>query len=128
MNLIDVLLATDVEKLQEGINKDLEVTRLSMKLGTPFIISCGPLTSEQVTHIAEISKTSSDIKLNAILEACKIDGQKLKNEALNEKFGVATGKELLQKLFLVGEINTLYETVQELSGYGTDSVQEIKNS
>ena len=51
----------------------------------------------------------------------------LKDKKLLEKFNAPTPKELLQKLLLSGEITNLYNVISELSGYGPDSVAEIKN-
>lgn len=126
-NLIDLLLCKDIEDISE-IKKDVEITRLSRVLGCEFIVTCHALTNEQFEHISEISNKHGDIKINAILEGCKIEGKKLINTELIKKFGVDTPKELVGKLFLVGEIGKLYEEVSKLSGYGTDAVKEVKNS
>lgn len=126
-NLIDLLLCKDIEDISK-IKKDVEITRLSRALGCEFIVTCNALTSEQLDYISDISKKSSDIKINTILEGCKIDGKKLVNAELIQKFGVDTPKELVEKLFLIGEIGKLYEEVSKLSGYGTDAVKEVKNS
>lgn len=127
MSIIDLLMETDIEKLQVNSQKDYEVKRLTKILGEKFIVSCRPLTNEQVTHIGEVSKNNTDIKLNSVLEACRIEGKKLNSKALIDKFKVATPLELLNKLFLPGEIFELYNIVNEISGYGKDSVSEIKN-
>lgn len=127
MNIIDKLLTTDIETLQEGLKRDFEITRLSKKLGIPFILQCKPLSSEQMDHIVEISKNNiTDIKLNAILEGCSLDNKSINNAALLEKFNCLTGKELVEKLFLIGEISELYQIINEISGYSKDAVKEIK--
>lgn len=128
MNLIDMLLATDIEKLKEGLKKEYEIKRLSEKLGKTFIVTCYPLTPEQTEHLIEISDGKlANIKVNAVLEACKIEGQKINNKDLMEKFNVVTAKGLVEQLFLIGEITALYEVINDISGYGKDSVKEIKN-
>lgn len=129
MNIIDLLLNTDVEKLKQGLKKEYEIKRLSKLLGKPFKVTCYPLTSEQTEHVMEVSNGKiADIKINAVLEACRIEGQKLNKPELLGKFKVLTTKELIEKLFLVGEISALYDVINEISGYGKDSVKEIKNS
>lgn len=128
MSIIDLLLETNVEKLQTKHNKNYEIKRLSKVLGEKFIITCYALTHEQVAHIGEISKTNADMELNTILEACRIDGQRLSNKELMDKFGVFTPKDLLNKLFLPGELYSIYKVVNELSGYNNDAVREVKNS
>lgn len=127
MNIIDKLLTTDITVLQEGLKRDFEITRLSKKLGIPFILQCKPLSSEQMEHIVEISKNNiTDIKLNAILEGCSLENKSINNAALLEKFGCLTGKELIEKLFIIGEISELYQIINEISGYSKDAVKEVK--
>ncbi|MDU6360290.1 MAG: phage portal protein [Clostridiales bacterium] len=128
MSIIDLLLETDVEKLQAKHNKNYEIKRLSKALGEKFIITCYPLTHEQVAHIGEISKTNTDMKLNAVLEACRIEGKRFNNKELMDKFGVVTPTDLLNKLFLPGELYEIYEVINTLSGYSKDAVKEVKNS
>lgn len=128
MDILDLLLEADPTKLKEKAKKDYEIKRLSRLLGEKFIVTCYPLTHEQVTHIGEISKNNTDAKLNAILEACRLSGHKLGDQQLMEKYKAATPKELVVNLFLPGEVYSLYETVNQLSGYGRDAVAEIKNS
>lgn len=128
MSIIDLLLETDVQKLQENNKKDYEVKRLSNILGEKFIVTCHALTHEQVTHLGEISKSNADLKLNAVIEACRIEGKRFNNVDIMNKFGVVTPSDLLNKLFLVGEIAALYDTVNKLSGYSKDAVKEVKNS
>lgn len=127
MSILDLLLETDIEKLQQANKKDFEIKRLSKALGENFLIECRPLTNSQIEHIGEISKSNSEMKLNAILEACRIEGKKLNHKQLMEKFGVVTPMDLLNKLLLPGEIFELYNAVNELSGYSKDAVKEIKN-
>lgn len=128
MSIIDLLLETDAEKLQAKHSKNYEIKRLSKVLGEKFIITCYALTHEQVEHIGEISKSNKDMKLNAVLEACKIEGKRFNNKELMDKFGVVTPTDLLNKLFLPGELYEIYEIINTLSGYSKDAVREIKNS
>ena len=128
MSILDLLLETDIDKLQNNNSKNYEIKRLSKILGEKFIVTCTLLTNEQMMHIAEISKTNIDIKLNAVLEACKIEGKKLNNEELMKKFNVVSAKELIGKLFLPGEVYELYNIINDLSGYGKDAVKEVKKN
>lgn len=127
MNIIDLLLETDVEKLQAKHNKNYEIKRLSKALGEKFIITCYALTYEQVAHVVEISNNNIDMKLNTVLETCRIEGKRFNNKELMDKFGVVTPKDLLSKLFLPGELFELYELIKDLSGYSNDAVKEVKN-
>ena len=127
MSIIDLLLETDVEKIQAIRKSDYEVQRLSKALGKKFIVTCHALTHEQVGHLGEISKTNKEMKLNAVLEACKIEGIRFNNKDLMDKFSVITPLDLINKLFLPGEIYELYEAINTLSGYSKDAVKEVKN-
>lgn len=126
-NIIDLLLETDIEKLAASNAQECEIKRLSKVLDQPFIVTCKPLTNEQIAHIGEISKTNVDMKLNVVLEACRIEGKKLNGKELMGKFNVVRPLDLLDKLFLPGEISKLYDVVNEISGYTKDAVKEIKN-
>lgn len=128
MSLIDRLLQIDLDKVKEGLKKKYEVNRLSELVGEPFILEIAPLTPEQTNHIAEISKNFMETKVTTILEAVRLEGNSLNNQALLDKFNCLTGKEVVQKLFLAGEITTLYDVIAKISGYGEDVVKEVKNS
>lgn len=128
MGIIDLLLETDMKKLQENNKKEYEIKRLTNILGEKFTVTCQALTHEQVIHIGEVSKTNAETKFNAIVEACKIEGKRFNNKELMDKFGVIKPIDLLDKLFLPGEISRLYDIVNKLSGYGKDVIEEVKNS
>lgn len=127
MSILDKLLEADVEKLQNREKRRYEVKRLSAVLGEPFFVNCKPLSREQVIHIGEISSQKGDFQSNTILEACDVEGKKFSNEEMLKKFGVVSGKEVVEKLFLPGEISVLYDKVNEISGYGENAVEEVKN-
>lgn len=128
MSILDLLLETDAEKLQRENSKEYEIKRLSKALGEKFIITCRPLTHEQVGHIGEISKNTAETKLNAILESCRVEGKKLNSKGLLEKFNVVTSMELISKLFLPGEVFELYTIVNDLSGYSKNAIEEVKKN
>ena len=128
MSIFDKLMETDAEKLQQKESKEVEITRLSKVLGEPFVMTCSTLTREQIKHIGETG--GEDEKIVAILESCRLDGRKLTDKALLDKFNVVSGKEVVCKLFRSGEISNLYQTISALSGYAVDavrSVEEVKN-
>lgn len=127
MSILDLLLETDVEKLQASNTKEFEIKRLSKVLGEKFVVTCRALTNDQITHVGEVSKNNTDTKLNVVLESCRIEGKRFNNKQLMDRFNVITPIELLNKLFLPGEIFELYTAVNELSGYTKDAVKEIKN-
>ncbi len=128
MNVLDLLLESDIEKLNSKTSKEYEVKRLSEKLGGKFVITCTPLKLDQLNHISEISKNTTEMKVNAVIECCRIDGKKFNQKELREKLSCNTVQEVVEKLFLPGEIQNLYEVINKMSGYGDKAVEEIKNS
>lgn len=127
MNIFEKLLETDTEKISKREGKKVEVKRLTAVLGEPFVVECRPLNSEQFEHISEISKTNADIRENVVMEGCTIEGKKFNCKELLSKFQAVTGRDVLNKLFLIGEISVLYDNINNLSGYNMDTVAEIKN-
>lgn len=127
MSILDVLLETDVEKFNIKTSKEYEVKRLSEKLGSKFVVTCTPLKMEQLSHISEISKNTTEMKLNAVLECCRIEGEKFGNQTLMDKLKAHTPREVVEKLFLPGEVFKIYEVINEMSGYGEKALEEIKN-
>lgn len=126
MSIIDKLLELDIKKLDRQ-SKEFEVKRLSGILQEKFIITCKPLSSNQVAHIGEISKNIGEIRVNSILEACRVEGKKFSDKELISKFNAVSGADVITKLFLAGEIYELHDTISKLSGYNGDVVEEVKN-
>ncbi|MBM6830017.1 hypothetical protein H9X85_10760 [Anaerotignum lactatifermentans] len=127
MSILDKLLETDLEKLQNKEKKTYEVKRLSEILGEPFLVTCKPLTQEQVAHIGEISKNDMDMHMNTILECCEVEGKPFSHESFTSKFGTPSGKEVVEKMFRAGEVWALYSVVNKMSGYGNNVLEEVKN-
>lgn len=127
MSIIDLLLETDPQKFEENNKKDYEIKRLSKVIGEPFIITCHALTDEQIEHISEISNNHTEEKYNAVIEGCRIEGKRFNNNELMGKFDVITPKDFIKKLLKPGEVYALYLEVNQLSGYGRNVVQEVKN-
>lgn len=127
MSILDKLLETDLKKLQNKEKKTYEVKRLSEIMGEPFLVTCKPLGHEQVMHLNEISKDDMDMRLNSILESCEVEGKSFGNDIFTSKFGTASGKEVVGKLFQPGEVSELYRIINKMSGYGNNVVEEVKN-
>ncbi|HAR73074.1 MAG TPA: hypothetical protein DCR77_06660 [Flavobacteriaceae bacterium] len=125
MSLIDKLLQIDINKLEKQAKK-YEVKRLSEAIGEPFEITIKPLTMEQVNHIGEIAKNGNEREL-AIVEACKIEGKKFTEQELLNRFKCPSAAEFVGKLLQPGEIQAIYNIINELSGYRIGVVEEIKN-
>ncbi len=126
MSIFDKLMETDAAKLQEKEKKEVEVSRLTELLGAPFILTCSTLTREQIKHVSEVSGEDDD-KVAAILEGCRLEGRKLSDKVLLDKFGVVSGKEVVEKLFRSGEISAIYQNLSALSGYTVDAVKTVED-
>ena len=135
MSLIDKLLQLDVKKVVERPTKEFEVERLSKLLGEKVIFKCQALDGETYADIQrsaiDISKKGNirDMKLFDMKVMTCVEGiiePSLKDKRLLEHFGVPTPKELVKKMLLPGEIDDLYNLINDLSGYEVDE-DDIKN-
>lgn len=130
---IDLLLKSDVSKLKRP-TKDVEITRLSELYGEPFIVTCQALTPSEFNELQETISINvegnieldNNIQVLTILKGTK--DPDFKSKELMDHFNVPTPKDLVQKIFLSGEISSIYTNITDLSGFSKDSVKEIKNS
>ena len=137
VNVLDLLLGADIGKIDLPTKK-VEITRLSQVYGEPFVVTCKALTPDKYEEVQDmaVSVKSKDVDLDVSLlqilvvtEGIVDDAGKplMKNKDLMSKFKAATPKELARKLFLSGEIATIYGEISKLSGFGDDAVTEVKN-
>ena len=146
VNVLDLLMGADIGKITAPY-KDVEITRLSEAFGAPFVVrwvALSPEKYEEVQDIAlDISGKNVDMdvstfQLFTVIEGVeavvsddkgelKSGGLLLKNKDLMNKFKAVTPKELCKKLFLSGEMQTLYSTISSLSGFNDEAVKELKN-
>ncbi len=134
MNLTEMLLSNDINefKLPE---KELEIKRLSALYKQAFIIRFRAIRPDEEEEIQRdcmtITKDGVEVdssKMKYLTAArCMLDPD-IKNKDLQKKFKAPNFMELLKKLFLIGEITSVYDEIQELSGYGKNKVEEVKNS
>lgn len=119
-NLFDLLLESDnlVDK-----TKELEVTRLTKKLGKQFIVTIKSLTQEEIEECFNGKEEKKDF----ILESVSIDGKSLKDKALLDKFNVKIARDVIGRIFNNGEINWLYVEILKLNGLSGNTVIELKN-
>lgn len=146
VNVLDLLLGADVGTIAQPF-KDVEITRLSKVLGTPFIIRCEALKPDVYEEVQEnaisINGKDVDLDMNTLQVLTVIEGVKavvqdengnkttsgllLKNTGLMSKFKAPTPKELCRKLFLSGEVANIYNVISQLSGFSDNAVKELKN-
>lgn len=135
MNLVDMLLKSDVENITARETKEIEIKRLSKKFGKPFIITVGAidgelfaeLTSTAIKKGGEVDYAKS-FAANALVAVEGLINPDLKDKQLQEHFSAVTPKELAQKLFK-GDISKISSEIATLSGFGEDDEEEgiVKN-
>lgn len=136
MSLIDKLLQMDKAKLMEMPTREVEMLRLSELTGEPFKVTCKAIDGERYADIQrsaiDLNKKGGlrNINLYEMQVLTVIDGvvePSLKDERLIGYFGCVTPKELVNKLFLAGEIAELSNIITELSGYDkSEDEEELK--
>lgn len=140
MNLVDVLLNTDVNKILQEETQIVEIERLSKTLGQKFEITIKAVPPKRYTEIQntclkinyKTKKTETDLYKIQMLTLC--DGIKEPNfadENLLKHFNAFTPIDIFEKLFLAGEVNDIYNKIAKLSGYDKDekekNIEEVKN-
>lgn len=137
VNVLDILLGSDVGKIKLP-TKQIEIKRLSELYGDPFYVTVQALSAskwEEVQDMAlKIEGKDVDVDTNllqifVVLESTLDEHGKhlFKNMDLVKHFGCVTPKDLVKKLLLSGEIVSIYREVSDLSGFGDESVTEVKN-
>lgn len=128
MSMIDLLLAADTSKITEIPTEELTVSRLSKIFGQEFKITIQALTVRQFDSLPR----GDDFRAHVILEATK--DPNFRDPKLCEKFTPPNRKtpltpvEVINKLFLPGEVVNIYNAITELSGFGDDAVAKIEKN
>ncbi len=151
MGLIEKLLKQDKAALTNRPTAEVEIERLSKLIGEPCIIKVQALSMKQMrelrdfytkTEWREVQKNGQKVKekievvdeyrlgLEAIVEAT-IEPD-LKDGRLREKFKTEVPSDIVEEMFLPGEIKKLGDKIGELAGEGKEETQaeideEIKN-
>ncbi|WP_438445909.1 phage tail assembly chaperone [Gorillibacterium sp. sgz5001074] len=125
---------SDTLKMLLGLNpetltrptKRVEIPRLSRLANEKVELTIQALTFDEESEILEISGEDAPARrMHTVLKG--VAAPNLKDKALLEKYGAATPKQLLERLFLPGELLQLYNQIADLGGYGEDAVIEVKN-
>lgn len=135
MNTIDLLIGLDAKKVKSP-TQEVNMKRLSELAGAPVIFKCQALDSSTYNDIQndamdmndkkgtvdyDVEKSQTFTVLNGVVEP------NLKDKKLLEHYNVVTPKDLLKKLLLPGEIIILFNLINNLSGFGKDAIENIKN-
>ncbi|MCT4544435.1 MAG: hypothetical protein N4A63_12890 [Vallitalea sp.] len=121
-SILDILLETDINKIGELSNTTVEIKRLSKILGEKLMLNVRALTSQELEIIE-----GGNIYEKYIIKAVTIEGKKLTDPVILNKFSIKDPLEIVNKLFNAGEKYNLYKKISSLSGFDEESVKEIKN-
>lgn len=121
MTTLDLLLKANIEDMKIP-STEVNIKRLSNQLGTDVIFKLQAVNFDKLEEIKEAS--DKDFNIQVLIAGVKEPN--LKSKDLQEKLGTLTPIDTAKKLLLVGEISELYEKISELSGYGVNTIEEIK--
>jgi hypothetical protein len=129
MNAIEKLLKLDSNKLQLP-TKEVEVGRLSDLTGEQFILELQAVSAPETESIRDMATKNNEVDILEVRKGLILAGVKepnLRDETLRKHFSSATPYDLIDKLFLPGEIEAIYDQISKLSGYDDGAVAEVKN-
>ncbi len=136
-NVLEKLLRMDAKKITERPMRTYEVKRLSNIMGTPFVVTLQSIPAELYSDIqnesVEIKKGNvSGVNIQKLQFDTVIAGMKdpnLKDKQLLQHFDALTPVQLVNKLFIPGEISDMASIVSELCGFTSqkDVDEETKN-
>lgn len=126
MSMLDMLLGNG-EKIIARPEEEFEVSRLSELCGEPFLLKAHALTMRELDGLP-IQNHKEHVILKAIMEPDLSSGELSRKLTPKERKTPFTPVEVVDALFLPGEIVNLYNMVMELSGYGQDAVAKIKKN
>lgn len=133
MNMIEKLLKVDAGKI-ETPTKEYEVKRLTKLFGFPFILQLRAIPPERYIEIqqnsvelkkGDVNKINMyDMQIKTILAG--VTDPSFKDENLRRHFGAASPKDLINKIFLAGELSDISGEINKLCGYETqDEVDDV---
>ena len=136
-NTLAVLLGADRGKLKLMPTRQVEITRLSDVVGEPVIFTIRALTGEEFQEAQEAAMSITkrgeveDLDSRMLQIMCVLNGVQdpnLRDKDLLAAYEAATPEQLMNgALLLPGELSQLFNTIQELSGFGEGAVSEVKN-
>lgn len=122
---MDLLLKADANAFALPTAK-IRIKRFSELFGKDATMTVRAIPFETIEDIRESAK-GGEFRLKMIREG--VQDFDFSAEALREKLGVdkkLPSIEVIKKLFTAGEIEEIYLMISKISGYGADTVEEIK--
>lgn len=122
-NALDQLLRMELPEPRE---KKIKVKRLSEHLGEDFCLTLRELTFSRIAEIRKWHGEDGTEDIHVMLAG--VAEPNLRDEQLLSRYGTATPDLLVQKLFLPGEITQISIAIEKLSGYRSQTIEEIKKN
>lgn len=134
MNTIDLLMKMDAGTITKVPTGEMEIKRLTELTGEKFVVKYKALNGRRITELSQ-STTDGNGNIvggkaydgNLILIGEAMISPDLKDKDLQKHFGAASPKDLADKLFNGGEVRKIASEIMQLSGYGNNTDEEIKN-
>lgn len=134
MNLVEKLMTISADNMKAVETKEIEVPGLSKKLGESFVATIKAIDGERYMELATSlldkngNRDFSRVYDMQALTVCEgVVEPDLRDKDLQKHFGCATPKDLVKVLFKGKDLTLLADAITELSGYGEDSEDEVKN-
>lgn len=118
-NTLDLLLRMEPQKPE---TVEVKIKRLSKAAGADVVFALKGLGYSRVAELKEMAERG-EVAVQAVVTSVTLPD--LKNPQLLERHGAATPAELLKKLLTPGEVEDLYRRVQQLSGYLSDTLEDV---
>lgn len=126
---LSLLLSSSTDKFKKP-TKEIEITRLSEALGEPFMCTVQAIDMNQFKEI--LRETGESANAESSMEAAQLAVKmglidpKVTDKELQKHFAAPNYKELMNKMFLTGEIMELSEAIMEVSKLTPEEKKEIK--
>jgi len=133
MNTVELLMGMGQAKIEEVPTKKLRIKRLSELAGADFIVTVKAIPakrfSELVNGVTEKGRvdTGKAYDANVKVALAGMVDPDMKNKDLMEGWGCSTPGQLIQKIFKGGELAAIADEITDLSGFGGNVIEEVKN-
>ena len=126
---LGLLLSSNTDKFKKP-TKEVELTRLTEALGEPFLCTVQAIDMNQFKEIlrqtGETRNAESNIQVAELAFKMGLIDPKLTDKELQRHFNAPNYKELMNKMFLTGEIMELSEAIMDISKLNPEEKKEIK--
>jgi len=124
---LDMLLGADPAKMKEIPTGEIEIPRLSKKLGQKFYISFRAATIDEMNEIGDKAGKSESEEMKWTIYEMSTDPL-FKTKELREKYGTKRPVDIVSDILLGGEVIMVYNAIMKLSGFDKGRIiEEVKN-